>query len=40
MRNGQGRMIYPVGDIYEGDWVDDQKNGKGTYFYADGTKYI
>lgn len=27
--NGKGKMVWKAGDIYEGDWVNGQMNGKG-----------
>ena len=32
-------MIYADGDIYEGNWEDDDKNGQGTMTYPDGNVY-
>lgn len=32
-RNGFGRMVYPNGDVYEGEWVDNKMHGEGTYTY-------
>ena len=29
MRNGKGKYTYPCGDYYEGDWLQNKKNGKG-----------
>ena len=26
---GQGRYIYPDGDVYEGQWLDDKAHGEG-----------
>ncbi len=28
-----------VGEIYEGEWKDDNKNGRGIEWYSDGSKY-
>ena len=30
-RTGQGKMTYPNGDIYEGSWDKDEKDGEGVY---------
>ena len=39
--HGFGKLTANDGrDIYEGDWQHGLKHGKGTYIYADGTKYI
>lgn len=32
-------MLYSNGDRYEGDWLDGNKDGKGTYTYVNGNKY-
>mmetsp|Transcript_15842 Transcript_15842/g.23850 ORF Transcript_15842/g.23850 Transcript_15842/m.23850 type:complete len:231 (-) Transcript_15842:87-779(-) len=32
-RNGVGKMTYPNGDIYEGEWLDNKMHGEGTYIY-------
>lgn len=32
IREGQGKMIYLNGSIYEGGWSSDKKNGKGRMF--------
>jgi len=34
-KRGFGKMIYSNGDIYEGEWKDDQKHGRGTQSYWD-----
>ena len=31
LRHGQGRCIYPNGDEYEGEWVNDQVSGNGIF---------
>ena len=36
---GQGMLIFQNGNKYEGEFVDDTFNGKGTYTYALGSKY-
>ncbi len=28
------------GDVYDGFWFNDQKNGKGQYIWSDGKIYI
>jgi len=33
-------LYHADGDIYEGDWLDDKANGKGTYTHANGAKYV
>ena len=32
-------MRYANGDIFEGEWANDMKNGRGTFFYAGGAVY-
>ena len=32
-------MTHADGDIYEGEWLDDKANGKGTYYHINGAKY-
>lgn len=39
MREGRGIMVYPNGDIYEGEWKRDKKEGKGEFFDSNGNKY-
>lgn len=31
--------MHADGDIYEGEWEDDQANGKGMYLHLNGGKY-
>jgi len=31
--NGYGIYVYPNGDIYEGEWLNNQRHGKGTMTY-------
>ncbi len=38
-KNGQGRMTYANGTVYDGEWKDDKKNGKGKIIAIDGTSY-
>ena len=35
-RHGFGVMFYGNGDIYRGDWVNDNKSGKGQYLFGNG----
>ena len=35
--NGFGRYFYKNGDIYEGDWINNKKQGRGKIIYNDGT---
>src|SRR3990167_7637707 len=34
-----GKMIYPNGTIYTGEFRNKQRNGRGSFVYPDGTKY-
>jgi len=36
---GVGKINYPNGDIYEGEWVGGEKHGQGVYSYNDGGNY-
>ena len=31
--------MHPNGEKYDGEWKDNMKHGKGTYFYASGASY-
>ena len=33
-------MIYPNGDVYEGEFFKSKRHGKGVYTFANGNKYI
>ena len=35
-----GRLTYPNGGKYVGEFKDDKKNGRGTNIYANGSKYV
>lgn len=37
--HGKGRIEWPDGKFYEGDYKDDKKHGRGTFQWADGKKY-
>merc|ERR1712190_221820 len=37
--SGQGRMDFPDGSSYEGDYLMDMKNGEGTFIWSDGRVY-
>lgn len=37
--NGFGKYIFPNGDIYEGNYVNEKKEGQGTYTIKDGDVY-
>ena len=40
MRNGKGTMKYLNGDVYNGDWVDNKRQGSGKLITNDGIEYI
>ena len=31
---GEGKVCYPVGDVYQGHFVDGKREGQGTFVYA------
>jgi hypothetical protein len=35
----QGRETFPSGDVYQGEWLNDLKDGQGVLKYADGHIY-
>ena len=34
-----GKLCHADGDIYEGYWINDKAQGKGTYSHANGAYY-
>lgn len=38
-RHGQGKNIFPNGDIYEGQYVSGKRHGQGTYIWKAGHRY-
>ena len=38
--DGNGRIVFSNGDIYEGALTHGQPNGYGTYYFKDGSRYI
>jgi hypothetical protein len=38
--HGIGRVISEKGDVYEGELQYGKENGKGTFVWADGSKYV
>jgi hypothetical protein len=34
-----GRFVWIVGDMYEGEWIDDEMNGEGVMRYKNGNVY-
>jgi hypothetical protein len=39
MRDGQGTLVWPNGQKYEGEWRDDKRNGHGTLIMQDGATF-
>jgi hypothetical protein len=44
LRNGGGTLYFyklaaDLGDLYEGNWVNDKMEGKGIYYYSNGERY-
>jgi len=37
--NGRGRLVHVDGDVYEGNWVNDQAEGYGVYLHKNGASY-
>jgi hypothetical protein len=37
-RHGQGRCEYPCGGVYEGDWVEGEKQGQGKWTFTGGKR--
>ena len=35
-KNGYGIFYFQNGNVYKGEWVNDQKHGKGVYIKNDG----
>jgi hypothetical protein len=38
--NGKGKLTWPDGRMYDGEYINDQKEGVGIFMFADGRKYI
>ena len=36
----KARQEYVNGDIYDGEWVDGKREGRGVYVYKNGNKYV
>jgi MORN repeat len=39
MRHGDGRFYFANGDLYIGQWANDQMNGFGRYYYQAGQRF-
>jgi hypothetical protein len=39
-KDGTGKIIFPSGDTYEGEWKDNQEHGWGINTWVDGQSYI
>jgi hypothetical protein len=33
-RNGKGKITFANGDVYDGDWLNDKRHGKGKYIWG------
>ncbi|XP_063774085.1 MORN repeat-containing protein 2 isoform X2 [Pseudophryne corroboree] len=40
MMNGLGKLEYPSGAVYEGEFADNMFHGRGTYTFPNGAQYI
>ncbi|CUG86032.1 Hypothetical protein, putative [Bodo saltans] len=40
MFHGNGKMEYPNGDLYEGQWANNTRHGYGVFELSDGSSYI
>lgn len=38
-KHGKGRLTFPNGDEYVGDWMQGERHGKGTYIWKSGARY-
>ncbi len=38
--HGKGKITWPDGKSYTGDYEDDKKHGEGIFEWPDGRKYI
>ena len=38
-RHGVGKLILASGNVYEGQFIDDEMTGVGVYTWKDGSKY-
>jgi hypothetical protein len=38
--NGSGIFTWADGRVYEGDYVDDEREGNGVYRWPDGSMYV
>ena len=37
--HGKGKYTWPDGRIYDGEYVNDKKEGEGVYSWSDGRQY-
>ena len=40
LSDGFGKLTFPNGDKYEGEWKDGGINGQGTMFFENGGRYM
>jgi hypothetical protein len=39
LKHGYGREMFPNGDVYEGQYTNDQPHGHGRYLWRNGVFY-
>ena len=39
-KDGEGKMVYGSGDIYDGHWQKDTRHGHGRYTWVNGDEYV
>ena len=39
MPHGKGKLVWPSGDVYEGDFKNGKRHGKGKRINSDGSYY-
>ncbi len=40
LKHGFGKITYPSGNYYEGEWAFDKKQGQGTMYWADADEKV
>mmetsp|Transcript_950 Transcript_950/g.1306 ORF Transcript_950/g.1306 Transcript_950/m.1306 type:complete len:81 (-) Transcript_950:380-622(-) len=38
--HGYGKLVWPDGKRYEGEYYQDKKHGKGVFYWPNGNKYV
>jgi hypothetical protein len=39
VKEGKGKFKFSAGGVYEGDYVNNEMNGEGTFTFPDGSYY-